>query len=239
MLYKIICLLALKNINVILQAIKNIRKNESLNIEIIFPERELNIDPDLITCPLTHDILRHPILASDGRRYELDWLLKHLQTREKDKLPLISPVTSHLITSIDYDTQLKQVLDKNPLLERCESYDHIENLKTLSAYFTPPAIHWKKSAYKSIVSGGIVGCVGLLIYCGVLGECIETNEQTAHMTSFSLQLATGVGFIDYCCRILSRDRLSLFSAVTRSPVYAYRQADEILRELASIEYHNQ
>lgn len=71
-------------------------------------QQELELSLDLYTCPMTRQIIRHPVLTSDGHRYELQYLLRYVMAGNVD-----SPLRAGLggIYPVVYDPDWKQMLD--------------------------------------------------------------------------------------------------------------------------------
>lgn len=159
---------------------------------------------DLSCCLITRSPIRHPILASDGKRYELkelyEWLLDHKNT---------SPLTREPVIWIHYDDRLKKELDRSNVSGRYEDYDKEEYLEKLinefnSLYNTPR----KQSVYKSIAT--INFCI--LLYASYL--LLEDNNPQIQTSSMLLYMLVG-GLIDYLLRASSQDHHSFFSIANR------------------------
>lgn len=68
----------------------------------------LKADEDHIHCPITQQVMRHPVLASDGRHYELTALLNWVKRKG-----LESPISREPLTSVLYDLGLQASLEKS------------------------------------------------------------------------------------------------------------------------------
>jgi len=89
-----------------------------------------NRDADLICCPISRQKFRHPVMASDGRRYELNELLKLFRRNQRT-----SPFTGERISSVTYDNLLKSSLDDSYSNDddRYEDYTHHDALNELAS----------------------------------------------------------------------------------------------------------
>jgi hypothetical protein len=91
----------------------------------------LKADEDHIHCPISLQIMRHPILASDGRHYELAQLLDSIKRQG-----LISPVNRDPLTSVLYDLGLQASLEKTFVDgDRYPNYDRAAGMGELDALF--------------------------------------------------------------------------------------------------------
>jgi hypothetical protein len=94
-------------------------------------EVSLRIDEDHIHCPLSLEIMRHPILVSDGRHYELTELLDSIK-----RYGLVSPVNREPLTYAVYDRGLEASLAKTfKDDERYKAYDRTADLLELENLF--------------------------------------------------------------------------------------------------------
>ncbi|CEG56917.1 U-box domain-containing protein [Legionella fallonii] len=162
---------------------------------------------DLVCCPITQQPIRHPIFASDGIRYELKDLCKWLLGNN-----FISPITKQTITSITYDTKLKEKLDELNIPERYENYDKDEYQVKLTDAINSIYNPWKQSAYKSVAT--VNAC--LLVFFMYL--LMEEENPMVQTKSTLLYIVFG-GLIDYLMRVSTNDRYSFFSLINR-PVSA-------------------
>ncbi|RDI48110.1 U-box domain-containing protein [Aquicella lusitana] len=176
----------------------------------------LTVDKDLIYCPLSLNIMRYPVLASDGYHYELAVLLESIT-----RLGPISPMTKEPLTGFCMDLHLKNTLDHNFKNDssRYDEYDKQAVLKTLSAYFNP-SLKWKSSVGKSILTGGVVGCATLLLILESNSHQADDRNENAWNTTLSFQFAFASAAIDYLIRSASGHRFGLFGGLFKALSYA-------------------
>ena len=55
---------------------------------------------DLLCCPISHDVMRDPVVASDGHSYEREEIIQHINQRKKEGRKPDSPLTRELIGDI-------------------------------------------------------------------------------------------------------------------------------------------
>lgn len=155
------------------------------------------MNSDLIRCPLTLQTLRHPILASDGRHYELRDLYKWLIKTDNQK---ISPFTRQPFTLVIYDCHLKQALDEMDIPERYKDYNTEKYLNTLLTAVNGTQRSQTPYPTKSIALFN--GCLIVLLAC---------NSMSFFLPSFLI--STGVSLSDYTIRWSTSNRYSLFSLI--------------------------
>ena|SRR3989338_50483 len=195
----------------------------------------IKIDSDLITCPLSLQIIRHPILVSDGYHYELNELCKLLFHNPCNN-PLSSPITKEMLTAFTYDTHLKSSLDetygeKHP--DRYESYEKEPGLTQLKNRLEGQKNAWKISLNKSIFLGGLVGSATFLL---LLEHLTEAPLPT---TSYALNLAFLSGLSDYLCRHLSQHQFGLFGALHKMAFsYVRARMDDLMPEEMQQDHHH-
>lgn len=97
-----------------------------------------NVLHDFYNCPISRLPIRYPIMASDGRIYELKMLLVHVKTSGA-----ISPVIRIPLTSVIYSAPLQDFIDAvveaNDSSNRYEDYDRNAALSELMTFFNQPA----------------------------------------------------------------------------------------------------
>jgi hypothetical protein len=91
----------------------------------------LKADEDHIHCPISQEVMRHPILASDGRHYELTELLTWIKRKG-----LESPVNREPLNAVLYDLGLQASLEKTFAdSDRYPNYDRTAGLRELDTLF--------------------------------------------------------------------------------------------------------
>jgi len=91
----------------------------------IHPNMSINIDEEELRCPITRQIMKEPVVASDGHIYEKEFIEEWL------KVSKLSPITKQEIENKFYDVyiiknKIAKYLDNNPDKIN-EQYQHIEH----------------------------------------------------------------------------------------------------------------
>lgn len=96
--------------------------------------QELTLNKDLYTCPISLLLIRYPVIASDGRIYELEMFLNVI----KEDIDRISPCTRAPLTSFIYSPVLQTYVDgiaDSTNIERYGDYDRNAALTELETLF--------------------------------------------------------------------------------------------------------
>ena len=166
-------------------------------------------DNDLYYCSITLRPIFHPIFCSDGRYYELkalyEWLI--------DNYNNLSPITRKPVTTITYDSRLKNALDKLNLEDRHEPYEKDEYLEPLINKVNASFMPYRQHGYKSVTT--INAC--LIFYACYL---LFTNEEAVECNSSTLLIfMTSTLLTDYLARCMTNDRCSFFALVDMPTTY--------------------
>jgi len=130
-----------------------------------------------LRCPMTKDYFLYPILASDGRHYELKLLLTWLAAGN-----IKSPITNAILTHAVYDRNLKNKIDKLLINGKISiedvypDYKNVDNkLTQLHQYLPEPLFSQHDALYAST---GIALLVGLALYItyGSAQDNIDGNK---------------------------------------------------------------
>jgi hypothetical protein len=92
---------------------------------------------NIVYCPIANceEVIRHPVLLSDGQHYEMSVIYKWF----KESKELKSPFNRSLVTSAVYDIQLKNILDQIVGDDtRYPDYDQAKVYKKLQDRISPP-----------------------------------------------------------------------------------------------------
>jgi hypothetical protein len=96
-----------------------------------------NFDMKDFTCPISHQLIRDPVTASDGFLYERESIEMYIQYQQKNYLPITSPMTREIIT---------QYINPNNLIKNI-----INNMESVN-----PVIH--NDRYKYDLKGFLIYC---------------------------------------------------------------------------------
>jgi len=118
-------------------------------------EKTITANRDLIRCPISWDIFRHPVLGSDGHLYELSSLHQFFMQKNAP----LSPKTSLPMTHVTYVYSLKQSLDADEQLreheDRREDYDKneiLENITTILEQHEAQEIKKLKNTNRNMIT---------------------------------------------------------------------------------------
>lgn len=153
--------------------------------------RNENIDAsDMYRCPLTLEIIRHPVFASDGRRYEARDLSEWVRRGN-----VISPVSKQPLTSITYDHALKNELDtiysEDRSEDRHEDYEIDDYLPDLMARINTLYSPRKKAAYKAVINAQLL----LTFYIFFSTTVFDKEELDASSVLLSLLICSMTDFV--------------------------------------------
>lgn len=165
------------------------------------------IESDLIQCPITCDIIRHPILV-DNRHYELKAFFTWVKQNG-----YINPISKKSLTTITYDYDLKNELDRFNFSNRHANYEKDEMLNELMNGINP-VLQWKQSAYKAATTAFAV------VFLYALFSTLFSREKEAQLNGSSLLLCLfASGLIDYFMRASRADRLRFFNTIDNMPTH--------------------
>lgn len=153
-------------------------------------------------CPLTSQVFRHPVKASDGYAYELEALLLHLKSGNKT-----SPMTGESIDYVTYDLQLKNAIDGLNLGHRYADYDKTAPLQEINSLLALPFSPWRQSLYKS-------GATAYLMTCLIALDAY-IQEKELHSSSLLLTTMLLTSVTDYSIRLVSNHQFGLFGGMRR------------------------
>lgn len=183
-----------------------------------------NIEHDLVYCPLSMGIMRHPVLASDGRHYELRILWQYFKRSEN----LISPVTRKPITSVIYDPFLKELIDaiygededREDNYEHKIFYDELLQIQTNYNQTIIPNTASLSSIFLGMMSTLIPALITLTresIRLGVIIEELDQRYAIKIVQPFYL-FGIGVGLVDYTIRRATDNRVGLIKSVMNAGI---------------------
>jgi hypothetical protein len=164
---------------------------------------DLTNDDRSFTCPISLQIMRHPVCTSSGMKFELKML--HEVIKRGD---FYCPLTRKLITEIHYDEALKKTIDAtyNESEDRFEEYDKNKYLISLSSFLNPLRY--------SIISSCLSGlCFGIIMY--VISKNLfflnGTNEKIeSDLINVSMLVSFFIAAADLSTRMRSQHRFGLF-----------------------------
>lgn len=156
-------------------------------------------------CPRTKKRFCHPIITSDNYTYELIELCNHVTDGQ-----LFSPMSGERISYIQYDFDLKKLLEETnaeqiDINNQYPDYEKEVFLKQLTQIVLSPYLPWKQSIYKS----SMVALSALITVCYLSGK-----EEISSSLLLSTLLFSGLG--DFGTRICSSHRYGLFGGLKRA-----------------------
>lgn len=82
-------------------------------------------------CPISRQIFRHPVIASDSHTYEAESLLAHIKANSNT-----SPTTREPLTSVTYNRALNSMIDEACANseERYDDYDRDDTITSLNLH---------------------------------------------------------------------------------------------------------
>lgn len=153
-------------------------------------------------CPLTKQVFRHPVLASDGYHYELIALSEYLLINQ-----FLSPITHEKITQVHYDLMLKTSIDETHHENQFQEYEKNELMNHLINTLAQPYLPWKQALYQSN-NTALLGLSLLTAAKVYLGSDVSSF--------FVLSTLLSMGLADFSFRMLTRHQNGFFGTISRT-----------------------
>ncbi|MFZ2315561.1 MAG: U-box domain-containing protein [Gammaproteobacteria bacterium] len=178
---------------------------------------DANYDKDKVYCPISMEIMYHPVeVLPSGRHYELALLIESIRSQ----LGLKCPITKLPIQAVKYDLSLKTQLDAeySNADDRYEEYSRIEAMLTLQSQITI-----KKNPVFSFGVGTDFGFSFSLfgISLGIIQLLCSYNDAEIS-DGLCYLFAASLGTIDYGLRKMTGSHFGVFTVFTNTAKSAYQ-----------------